>query len=768
MTITNDRATQEFSVLGTRPIRQDGVDKVTGRAIYGADARAGGMLHAKVLRSPHAHARILSIDLSRAAALPGVHAIVTAADLPEIDARKRIEENETGMQSLRYKSANLLARDKVLYHGHAIAAVAAVDAITAEEATRLIDVRYEVLPPVMDVRQAMEPDAPLLLDDLFTDTGGKRASTPSNIAMHWIFAEGDLDRGFAEADHVFEREFTTATVHQGYIEPQNALAYWSPDGALTLECSSQGQFWIRDEMSKLLEWPISKVRVIPLEIGGGFGGKTTSYLGPLAALLSRKSGRPVKMTMDRSEILIGSGPTSGSYMRVKLGVTRDGRITAAQAFLAYEAGAFPGSPVTGGAVGAFGPYNVSSFRVDAFDVVVNKPKTHAYRAPGTPQSAFAVETLVDEVCERLGLDKIEFRLANAAREGDIRADGTRYQRIGMVECLEAARASDHWRSPLLAPDAPRKKRGRGIASGVWKNAGGRSSVLARLDPDGSVTLLHGSVDIGGTRTSLAMQLAETLGITVDDVRSIVLDTDAISYNDVTGGSRTTNVSGHAAHMAGQDLQRQVRQKLAELWGVSPEDVVIDGAAFVCGSRRVTLREAAKQLTGAGMQLVGSADLFQSHFQGVGPSFAVHLADVEVDEETGAVKVLRYTAVQDAGKAVYPPYVEGQMQGGVLQGVGWALNEEYVYGADGRMRNQSLLDYRMPTALDLPMIETVLVEVPNPGHPYGVRGVGEVPIVPPLATVANAIAHATGIRQPKLPASPRAIIEAKLAQDEAQA
>jgi xanthine dehydrogenase molybdenum-binding subunit len=737
----------ELKVIGTSPVRQDGVDKVTGRAAYGADVRAAGMLHGKVLRSPHAHARIVRIDTARASALPGVHTVITGRDMPEA-GKGLLEGGETGAASVHYKSANMLAQEKVLYHGHAVAAVAARDAHIAEEATRLIEVTYEVLEPLLDVRRAMEPDAPLLLDDLYTETGGVKAVAPSNIAIHHIYGEGDLDAGFAEADLVVEREFTTAMVHQGYIETHNALAHWTLDGHLVVECSSQGQFMVRDELASMLGWPSSKITVVPTEIGGGFGGKTTSYLEVLAALLSRKSGRPVKMTMSRTEVLLATGPTPGAYERVKIGVTRDGRITAAQAYLAFEAGAYPGSPIFAGCITAFGPYKLRNFRVDGYDVVVNKPKVAAYRAPGATQAEFAVECVVDEICEKLGIDPIEFRLRNASTEGDLRADGVRFRRIGNVECLEAARASDHWHAPLVADG--RLKRGRGMASGFWVNYGGRSSATVRLNPDGKVTLIHGSVDIGGTRTSVAMQLAETLGIPLDDVHSLIADTDQIPFTNPTSGSRVTFSTGLAAHEAGQDLVRKVAGVLADAWKVPTESIDTQGGVFVSGTHRATYREAAHEIDKLGLQIVGSASVFPTGF---GAAFAVHVVDVEVDEETGKVRIVRYTAVQDAGKAIYPPYVEGQIQGGVAQGIGWALTEGYVYDAEGHLRNASLLDYRMPTALDLPMIDTIIVEVANPHHPYGVRGVGEVGIVPPPAAIANAIYAATGLRLRDLPITP---------------
>ncbi len=741
---------QQYQVIGTRPIRHDGVDKVTGRAIYGVDVSMPGMLHGKVLRSPHAHARIRSIDTSKAAAVAGVHAIITGADMPDPGAGVA-EANESGLQSVRYKSASLLARDKVLFHGHGVAAVAATNPHLAEEALDLIEVEYELLPPVLDVMAAMKPDAPILHDDLFTEFGGDVADAPSNVSRRGLQIEGDVELGFAKADLTLEREYSTTMVHQGYIEPQNALAYVAPDGRLIVHCSSQGQFGIRDELNRLLGWPVSKIRVVPAEIGGGFGGKTTVYLEPLAALLARKAGRPVKLTMDRSEVLMATGPASGVHTRVKMGVTKEGRITAVDIHLVAEAGAYPGG-ASGGGNCAIGPYSVENFRLDSYDVVVNKPKSAAYRAPGAPQGEFAMESIVDEICRDLKIDPLEFRRLNASHEGDLRGDGSRFGIIGNLEMIETALATDHYRTPL--PESTNGRTfGRGVASGYWPNGGGKSSAVARLNPDGTVMLLEGSVDIGGSRTSIAMQAAEALGIPAEDVDPMVPDTDSIAYTGMTGGSRVTFATGWAAIEAAQDLKRQMIEGLADYWDVGSESIEAKDGAFTHNGEAVSFREAAAILEEEGHTPVGKASPSP---QGVGPAFALHIVDVAVDEATGKVDIERYTALQDAGTAIYPPYVEGQMEGGVAQGVGWALNEEYVYDQDGHLLNASLLDYRMPTTLDLPLIDSVIVEVPNPGHPYGARGVAEVPIVPPLAAVTNAIEDASNVRMRDLPASPRKV------------
>jgi len=737
-------------VIGKNPLRHDGTDKVTGRAQYGADIRLPGMLYGAMLRSPHAHARILSIDTSKAEAYPGVRAVVTAKDLPDVE--NKIEDLGEGTINLRHQSNNVLAKDKVLYFGHAIAAVAAINAHVAEEAAALIQVEYEVLPPVLDMRKAMQADSAILLDDMRTDELGKKGDRPSNVAAHYQEQVGDIEKGFQEAVVIVEREFHTSMVHQGYIEPHNATAQYNPDGQITIWCSTQGAFGIREQVAEILGIPISKIRVIPMEIGGGFGGKIGVYLEPVVTLLSRKSGhRPVKMTMSRSDVISATGPTSGSYIKIKMGADRNGKITAVQAMLAYEAGAYPGSPVGGGMGVMFAPYRIENALIDGYDVLVNKPRTAAYRAPGGTNAAFASETVIDELCEKLGMDPIEFRLLNGAKEGDRRVDGPVYKRIGFLETLEAAKSSSHYRTPLDGPN-----RGRGVASGFWYNYGGKSSASASVNSDGTVSLLTGSVDIGGTRTSVAMQLAEGLGIPAEAVRPVVADTDSVGYTEGTYGSRTTFATGWAAYELSKVLKDKLLERAAMIWETELDKIQFENGVFAFDDQQMTFAQLASRLDETGGPVVASAAVRPEHS---GPTFATHIVDVEVDPDTGKVQVLRYTAIQDAGKAIYPDYVESQMQGGVAQGVGWALNEEYLYDENGRLVNTSWLDYRMPVTLDLPMIDTIIVEVPNPGHPYGVRGVGEIPIVPPPAALANAIHNAIGVRMNVLPMTPARIISA---------
>ena len=757
-------STQEYAVIGARPVRHDGEDKVTGRARYSADIHLPGMLTGKLLRSPHAHARIRGINTSRAAALPGVHAVVTAADMPDVSA-EFTDQAEGATVNYGFYSRNVIAREKALYKGHAVAAVAATDAATAERALDLIDVDYEILTPVLSAEDALADDAPILHERLLTmhsptlrSGGWGDADRQTNLANRFEFRLGDVEDGFARADVIVEREFRTRAVHQGYIEPHAATAHWTSGGFITVWCSSQGHFSVRDHTSRILGVPVSRVKVVPMEIGGGFGGKGQGgvYLEPLAAKLSEKSGRPVKIVMSREEVFVGTGPTSGSRISVKMGATADGRIVAAEARLAYEAGAFPGSPVASGCRTMFAPYDIPNALVEGADILVNKQKAAAYRAPGSPAAAFAAEQVIDELALKLDMDALEIRLLNTSQEGSRQIAGPRFRRIGNREILEAAREHPHLRAPL---EKDGRLRGRGIAGGAWFNGSGPASAIASVNPDGTVSLTEGSPDIGGSRAAMAMHVAEVLGIAVEDVKPAIADTDSIGYSSGAGGSGVTFKMGRACYEAAQDARRQLIERAARIWDVSPEDVEYDSAALRHKSDdalSVSFQDLAAQLNGTGGPIVGRATVNPA---GVGNAFGLHVVDVEVDAETGKVDILRYTALQDAGKAIHPAYVEGQIQGGAAQGAGWALNEEYHFAQDGTMNNSTFLDYRMPTSLDLPMIDTVIVEVANPGHPYGVRGVGEVSIVPPMAAIANAIQDAAGVRLTELPMSPGVVAKA---------
>jgi len=759
---------EEFNVVGKRPIRHDGNDKVTGRARYSADMTLPRLLHGKILRSPHAHARIKAIDPTRALALSGVKAVVTSADFAQ-PSGKVADLGEGAMANPKWISNNCMAAEKALYKGHAVAAVAATSLQVAEEALALIDVDYEVLPAVTDIIEAMKDDAPVLHERLANSQnvdirpGGLRddddAGKATNISNHFVFELGDAEKGFKEADIIVEREYRTATVHQGYIEPHSATAMWGEDGKLTVWCSSQGHFQIRDLTSLVLGIPVSQIKVVPMEIGGGFGGKTVIYLEPVAAALSKKAGRPVKISMARPEVFEATGPTSGSFIRVKIGANKEGMITAADVTMMYEAGGFPGSPIVQACQCVLTPYEVANGRIEGYDVVVNKPKAAAYRAPGVPAAAFATESVIDEICEKLGMDPLEFRVKNGTQEGSRRIPGPVLQTVGYQETLAAAMQTDHYKSTLEGPN-----RGRGVAAGFWFNGTGPACATASVNGDGTVSLTEGSPDIGGGRVSMAIQMAEVLGIPAEDVHPSVGDTDAVGYTSLTAGSGATFKSGWASYEAAHDIKQQIIERAARIWEIDVKDVEFkEGLASHKSDPELKLnfKQIAARLNSTGGPIVGRGNVNPA---GVGNAFAVHIVDVEVDPDTGKVDVLRYTALQDVGKAVHPSYVEGQLQGGVAQGIGWALNEEYVYNDSGEMSNSSFLDYRMPTSLDLPMIDTVIVEVANPGHPFGVRGVGEVCIVPPMGAVANAIHNAAGVRMDVLPMSPANVLEALWAKD----
>ena len=740
--------------VGTRTVRPDGVDKVTGRARFGADFSLPGQLVGRVLRSPHAHARIVAIDTSRAEQLPGVKAVVTRDDFPDQSS----EFIPAGEMLINYRDVvrNVLAREKVLYEGHPVAAVAATSVAIAKRALKLIDVQYEVLPHVIDVVEAMQPGAPLLHDDLFTVGVEPKPDKPSNVAKRVEISLGDIEAGFAKADVIVEREFTTQPVHQGYIEPHAAVASVSEDGSTEIWCSTQGHFIVRAHCARLLGLDIGKVRVTASEIGGGFGGKTVVYLEPLAVALSKKAKRPVKMVMSREEVFKASGPTSGAHIKVKMGATKDGRFVAGYAELRYQAGAFQGSPVQPGVMCAYAPYDIENVKVIGYDVVSNRPKVAAYRAPGAPISEFAVESVVDELAKKLEIDPVELRLQNAAREGTKAAYGPKFGPIGLVDTLHAVEKTNQYTTPLG------EWQGRGVASGFWFNIGGETCASLTVNEDGTVSLMAGTPDIGGLRASLAMVAADELGVPYEKVRPIIGDTGSLGFNFLTGGSRSCFSGAMAIVEAAKEIKADLCARAAKLWDLKADQVEFkDGHVRATGAGAdkhtpMSVADFAKVAGKTGGPIGGYGRI---NAQGAGPSFGTHLVDLEVDPETGRVTILRYTVAQDAGKAIHPSYVEGQYQGGAAQGIGWALNEEYIYGADGKLQNAGFLDYRMPVASDLPMIDAILVEVPNPRHPYGVRGVGETPIVPPMAAIANAIERATGIRFTDLPISPPKVLKA---------
>ena len=744
---------KSFKVLGTTPIRPDGLDKVLGRAVFADDFFLPNMLHGKILRSPHAHARIKSIDTSAAAAVPGVKAIVTSADFPEVE-HTMVSQGSAGMINIAEVSANCMAKDKALYDGHAVAAVAADNPHVAEHAANLIKVNYDVLPPVMDVRTAMADGAPVIHDKF--NPGAFIMPTQEFLpnATRLQLGTGDLDKGFAEADLILEREFTAETIHQGYIESHVTTVNWGSNDYITVWTATQGQFGLRDHLADVIGVPQSNINVVPLEVGGGFGGKERIYIDPVAAMLSKKSSCPVKIAMRRDEVLRATGPSPGTFIKAKFGARKDGTLVAADLHMAYEAGAYAGGPIFLGCLSSTARYNIPNIAVNGFDVIVNKPTMRPYRAPGCAQGLFAIEQCMDELANQLEMDPIDFRMKNTMKTGDRLVPGFPLSSVDTEDLLKKAKAHPHYTAPLDGPN-----QGRGLAYCMWFNLGETSSARLQVNPDGSVTLTSASPDLSGTRIALAMQAAEALGIDVEQVSPAVSDTQSIGFALPSVGSRTTYGTGAVVCQVAEEVLQQMAERAALVWETDADQVSVAAGVFTNKAdpkQTMTFREVAAKTFETGEPISVHKTSTPDSFI---PGIAVHLVDVEVDPDTGKVDILRYTTFQDVGKAVHPDYVEGQMQGAAVQGIGMALNEEYFYDDEGHLKNASLLDYRMPTSLDIPMIETVILESPNPSHPFGVRGCGEIAIAPPPAAIANAIHDAVGIRINSMPMAPHKVCAA---------
>ena len=745
-----------FHVLGRRTPKVDGTEKVTGRAQFGADIYLPRMLVGKVLRSPFPHARIKRIDTSRAASLPGVRAVITGHDLPVLQPGRSGASGEVTPQ-ICYLSSEVLARGRVLFHGHAVAAVAATSDEIADEALACIEIEYDELPYVLDPVLAMQSAAVVLHDDLFTQTSMGKSATPSNIAEHLEMGRGDIEQGFADADVVVERQFRTQVVHQGYIEPDAETAHVREDGSVVVWANTQTTYTQRHHLAILLGIPLSKIRVIPTEVGGAFGGKESVRVSALCVALSRKAGLPVRIVLSREEVLRATGPSTATVSTIKIGAHNDGTITAIQAHLVYDAGAYPGAPLRSAIRRVFSHYRTPNLKIDAFDVVTNKPHVAAYRAPGATPTNFALESVVDEVSHALQIDPLTFRLQNVSRTGDPMPDGVKLSTVSLVEVLQRVREHACWTTPLAQPT-----QGRGLALGLWTMPGGTTSCHMTLSADGSVTLALGTVDLSATRTSLAMVAAETLDLELQEVRVVVGDTDMVAYSDASAGDRVTYITSKAVYKACQDLLSRLKARVAEQLQVLPCEILYERKRFWVKSapeQVVTLSEVALRSVRGEEAVMGYGSASESFDTvAIAPNAALHVVDVDIDAETGQVALLNYTTFQDVGLCVNPDQVEGQMQGGATQGMGWALCEICGFDSKGILQNASLLDYRIPTSVDVPTIDTEIIEVPSSDHPYGIRAVGQVPIVPPAAAVANAIYDAVGIRLCELPMTPERIYQ----------
>jgi CO/xanthine dehydrogenase Mo-binding subunit len=755
MTSSHPAAPVPLKVIGKRLPRVDAKERVTGQAIYPADFELPGMVYAKLLRSPLAHARILSIDTTRAATLQGVLAVITAADFPGVPLGATIPMGETGYDMWMVAQLNM-ARDKVHWVGQPVAAVAAVDAHVAQAAMALIDVDYEPLAAALDIAAAMAPNAPVLHEHVFTRGVEPRPRGASNVCSRVEIARGETAPALAQAAARVQMSVTVDTAHQGYLEPQAVVAQVDANGFATVWASTQGQFTAELMTARLLALPQSKLKVVPLEIGGGFGGKIVIHGEAVAVRLAQLCRRPVKLVLTREEVLQGgSGPAAGALIDITVSADSAGRLKAIEGSYHMDAGGLPGLSPSLLMQASAALYQCPNLKLQGFDVVTNKPRTEAYRAPGGIQAAFAMEQAMDALCQRLDMDPLEFRKRNASVTGSTMPIGTPFPAIGLTTILE--RVSEHpcWRDPLPSGRHPR---GRGLALGYWRGTSMTSAAHIAIAGDGRPMVTMGAVDLSGTRTTMAQVVAEEFDLPIDAIHIHTGDSKSVGYSDGAAGSRVARTTTAALVDASRDALGQLRVRAAEKLQCAPEQLDYAGGRFQsrqAGGPAINLAELM-QATLTDGAVVGHG---VSTKLPLGVEVAAHVCDAEVDTATGLVTILRYTAFQDVGLALNPIAVEGQIEGSVVQGLGWALMEGFDYGPDGRLRNASLLDYRMPTALDVPPIECVIIETPVPNVPYGVRGVGEVPIVPPAAAVANAIARATGVRMQQMPMTPERVLRA---------
>jgi len=745
----------ELKVVGKRVPRVDARERVTGEAVYPADLELPGMVHAKLLRSPHAHARIRRIDSSHAQALKGVLAVVTAADFPELPVGATIPMGELGYDMWMVAQVNL-ARHKVHWVGQPVAGVAAIDPHVAQAALALIEVDYEPLTPVLDIAAAMAPDAPVLHEHVFTKGVEPRPRAPSNVCSRVVIARGDTARALAEAAATAQASVKVDTAHQGYLEPQVVVAQVDANGFATVWASTQGQFTAELMIARMLGMPQSKLKVVPLEIGGGFGGKISIHGEAVAVRLAQKCRRPVKLVFTREEVLQGgSGPAAAALIDIAVGADSEGRLVAIDGTYRLDAGGLPGLSPSLVMQASAALYQCPNLNLQGFDIVTNKPRTEAYRGPVGIQAYFAMEQAMDALCQRLDMDPLEFRKRNASVTGSTMPIGTPFPAIGLTTILDQIGRHPCWTDPLPKGRYPR---GRGLALGYWRGTSMTSAAHITIAGDGRPMVTMGAVDLSGTRTTMAQVVAEEFGLPLEDIHIHTGDSKSVGYSDGAAGSRVARTTTAALVEACADALGQLRTRAAEKLQRRPEDLDYAAGRFHArdaGGPAITLAELM-QATLTDGAVVGRG---VSTKLPLGVEIGAHVCDVEVDTDTGLVTVLRYTAFQDVGLALNPTAVEGQIEGSVVQGLGWALMEGFDYGPDGRLRNASLLDYRMPTALDVPKIDCVIVETPVPGVPYGVRGVGEVPIVPPAAAVANAIARATGVRLTHMPMTPERVLRA---------
>ena len=723
---------RDLSVVGQRTPKHDGMQIVTGRAEYVADIQLPRMLYGRVLRCPHPHARIRGIDARKARALPGVVDVVWAADDP---------------------GDQLFAADEACYEGQPVAAVAAEDPDVAVDALDLIRVDYEVLPAVTDVLAAMAPDAPPAR--LGAPPGEVRDSEGRllpNVTSHQELREGDVEVGFAEAEAVVEAEYRVPFFHQAYMEPNAATARVEADGRIAIWTACQGSFGMRNAVAGALRIPHHRIRVVVTQVGGAFGAKNGPFVEPHAVLLAQRTGRPVRVEMDRAEEFLGGRPAPGCVVWLKAGARADGTLTALEGRIIGDGGSSGGG---GGPNRLRGLYRIPHVKLDGFGVRTNKLAPGAYRAPGAPQTAFARESHMDLLARELGLDPLEFRLKNALRKGDPSLGGRPLAKDWFHMTLEKAAEASQWGKKRL-----QRNQGRGIACGEWTHAGGQSNAFIAVHEGGSVSVLTGQVDITGVHTVVAQIVAEELQVPVEKVTVTLGDTDSVPYTTLSAGSQATYIAGTAARNAAQEARAQVLRAGAEFLEIPVDEVELKGGRVsVVGesSRSVGLAElAATAMQSTEGPITGSWVVGRIP---TSPAYSVDVVTVEVDPETGQIRLLDVVAVQDVGRALNPMLVEGQMEGGVVQALGLGMMEGYRYDDQNRLLNPNLVDYPLPTAVDIPPIRTAMVEEPCAEGPYGAKGVGEPPIIPGAAALANAVQDAVGVRVTELPITPERVLTA---------
>lgn len=730
-------------VVGTSVPRIDTLDKVLGSGKFTADMHLPGLLHGALCLSAQAHARVLAVDTREAERLPGVRAVLTAWNTPEYRFGSDFDDQ------------TLFARRKVLHRGAVLAAVAATDLATAQEAARAIRVTYEPLPVVLDVLEAIQPGAPILHEDLASYRGVNSAQVQGNICARTVVAWGDVEAGFRQAAHVFEHMFTTSTVHQSYLEPMATVAQYEPGGKLTLWTSTQGTYVVRARVASVLGLPLHRVRVIVPHVGGGFGGKLQTVLEPYCALLAQRTGRPVKMVLSREEEFFLGKPRSAGVLQLKTGVSADGLLLARQARMYFDTGfaCHPRSSEIAPTI-VRGPYNIPHVRFEGYNVYTNKMGCGSFRGPGGIQAHFAGESQIDIICRELEFDPVEFRRRNGVQEGSTSGAGVPLRQVGMRAALERAADAVHWAVPPQASQ-PGRKVGRGVASGEWRLGGGRGSgAWIKLNEDGTVHLLAGMSEIGsGSNTAMVQIAAEVLGVEADAVALVSGDTETTPFDMLTAASRVTVSVGNAVQRAAADAREQLLKLAADRLEANPADLACRGGrVFVEGSpeRGFALGELVRYAQTRGDGPITGRGAFSSRVPQSLHPFSTQIVEVEVDEDTGEVTLTRIIAAHDVGYAINPRQVEGQIQGGVTQAVGHTLMEEVQYAPDGEPLTAGFLDYKIPTSLDLPNIEPLVVEEADEEGPFGARGVGEPPILAMAPAIANAIYDAVGVRLTSLP------------------